>query len=69
MEKVQRQCEQLKKHGCMIEMNDGTLRLFTYERLKMCFPETKEEGFNNGHLVELLLRNTTNMQILERIAP
>lgn len=68
-EKVQRQCEQLRANGCMIELPDGRIVPFSFEAMRMCYPETQEDGFNNAHLVELVLKHRKNIQKLEHIAP
>lgn len=68
-EKVQRQCEQLRLNGCMIELPSKEVVPFSFEAMRLCFPKTKAEGFNNAHLVELLLRYRKNLRTLENIAP
>lgn len=68
-EKVQRQCEQLRKNGCMITLPDNRVVPFSFDAMQLCFPETQEDGFNNAHLVELVLRHRDNMRKLENLAP
>ncbi len=67
-EKVQRQCEQLKANGCMIELSDRRIVPFSYDAMRLCFPGTQEDGYNNAHLVELVLRHRDNIRKLENIA-
>jgi hypothetical protein len=68
-EKVQRQCEQLRANGCMIELPDNRIVPFSFEAMQVCFPQTQEDGFNNAHLVELVLKHRDNMKKLENLAP
>ena len=68
-EKVQRQCEQLRKNGCMIQLPNNRIVPFSFEAMRLCFPETQEDGFNNAHLVELVLKHRDNMRKLENLAP
>lgn len=53
----------------MIELPDGRIVPFSFEAMRTCFPDTQEDGFNNAHLVELLLRHKKNLRTLENIAP
>lgn len=53
----------------MIELPSGDIVPFSFESMRMCYPETQEDGFNNAHLVELVLKHRKNMQKLEHIAP
>ena len=68
-EKVQRQCEQLRQNWCLIELPDKSIVPFSWDAMRICFPDTREEGFNNWHLAELLLRYRKNLRTLEHIAP
>jgi histidinol phosphatase-like PHP family hydrolase len=68
-EKVQRQCEQLRANGCMIELPDRRIVPFSYDAMRLCFPGTQEDGYNNAHLVELVLRHRDNIRKLEDVAP
>ncbi|MFZ2256088.1 MAG: hypothetical protein WAW59_01140 [Patescibacteria group bacterium] len=53
----------------MIELPDSRIVPFSFDAMRVCFPETQEDGFNNAHLVELVLRHRKNLQKLEAIAP
>lgn len=68
-EKVLRQCEQLKENGCMIRSTSGVLVPFSLAAMQERFPDTREDGFNNGHLVQLVREHRDNMRKLELIAP
>lgn len=68
-EKVQRQCEQLKSNWCMIELPDSRIVPFSFDAMRACFPETQEDGFNNAHLTELVLKYRKNLRKLQDIAP
>jgi len=53
----------------MIQLPDNQIVPFSFDAMRLCFPETQEDGFNNAHLVELLLRHRDNMRKLENLAP
>jgi hypothetical protein len=53
----------------MIELPDKRVVPFSFEAMRECFPGTQEDGYNNAHLVELVLRYKKNLRKLEAIAP
>ncbi len=53
----------------MIELPDKRIVPFSFEAMRACFPQTKEEGFNNAHLVKLLKRYKKNLKTLENLVP
>jgi hypothetical protein len=53
----------------MIELPDRRIVPFGFDAIRACFPSTQEDGFNNAHLVELVLRYKKNLRQLEHIAP
>lgn len=68
-EKIRRQCEQLRRHGCKIVWVDGQIEDWSFEGVQRVFPDTRAKWLNNWHLVKLLIRYPENMKILEHIAP
>ena len=53
----------------MIQLPDSHIVPFSFDAMRTCFPDTQEDGFNNAHLVELVLRYKKNLKKLENIAP